>query len=80
MGHTARGMAPFAWPDGHRAALSLTFDVDAESPILFEHPETAAWLDVMSHQAYGPEVAVPRLLALLADELGDADDQRRFIL
>ncbi len=44
----------FRWPDGFRAAACFTFDVDAESPILFEHPESADWLDVMTHQAYGP--------------------------
>ena len=55
----------FAWPDGKRAAACFTFDVDAESPILFDHPETAGWLDVMSHQAYGPRTGVPRILRLL---------------
>jgi peptidoglycan/xylan/chitin deacetylase (PgdA/CDA1 family) len=55
----------FAWPSGMRAAASFTFDVDAESPILFEHPEAAGWLDVMSHQAYGPRTGVPRILRLL---------------
>lgn len=57
--------AGFAWPAGKRAAACFTFDVDAESPILFEHPEAAGWLDVMSHQAYGPRTGVPRLLRLL---------------
>lgn len=57
--------AGFSWPDGKRAAACFTFDVDAESPILFEHPEAAGWLDVMSHQAYGPRTGVPRLLRLL---------------
>lgn len=55
----------FAWPSGKRAAACFTFDVDAESAILFEHPETAGWLDVMSHQAYGPRTGVPRLLRVL---------------
>ena len=55
----------FAWPAGLRAAACFTFDLDAESPILFDHPEAADWLDVMSHQAYGPRTAVPRLLRLL---------------
>jgi peptidoglycan/xylan/chitin deacetylase (PgdA/CDA1 family) len=55
----------FAWPSGKRAAACFTFDVDAESPILFEHPEAAGWLDVMSHQAYGPRTGVPRILRLL---------------
>lgn len=55
----------FAWPGGYRAAACFTFDLDAESPILFDHPEASGWLDVMSHQAYGPRTGVPRLLRLL---------------
>ena len=55
----------FAWPAGVRAAACFTFDVDAESAILVDHPEAAGWLDVMSHQAYGPRTGVPRLLRLL---------------
>jgi peptidoglycan/xylan/chitin deacetylase (PgdA/CDA1 family) len=55
----------FIWPAGYRAAACFTFDLDAESPILFDHPEAASWLDVMSHQAYGPRTAGPRLLRLL---------------
>jgi peptidoglycan/xylan/chitin deacetylase (PgdA/CDA1 family) len=55
----------FRWPDGFRAAACFTFDVDAESAMLWDHPETAAHLDVMAHQAYGPRTAVPRLLRLL---------------
>jgi peptidoglycan/xylan/chitin deacetylase (PgdA/CDA1 family) len=55
----------FRWPDGIRAAACFTFDVDAESPILFEHPESAAWLDVMTHQAYGARTGIARLLRTL---------------
>ena len=55
----------FAWPPGKRAGACFTFDFDAESPILFEHPEAAGWLDTMSHQAYGPRTGVPRILRLL---------------
>ncbi len=55
----------FRWPDGIRAAACFTFDVDAESPILFEYPETAAWLGVMSHQAYGARTGIARLLRVL---------------
>jgi peptidoglycan/xylan/chitin deacetylase (PgdA/CDA1 family) len=58
-------MAPFAWPDGHRAALSLTFDVDAESAILAIDPAYAGRLSTMSHQRYGPRVGVPRILRML---------------
>jgi len=57
--------AGFRWPEGVRAAACFTFDMDAESPILFEHPEAAGWLDVMSHQAYGPRTGGPRLLRVL---------------
>ena len=45
----------------------LSFDVDAESPILAEGALHAANLGVMSHQAYGPLVGVPRILELLAE-------------
>jgi peptidoglycan/xylan/chitin deacetylase (PgdA/CDA1 family) len=55
----------FRWPEGIRAAACVTFDVDAESPILFEHPETADWLDVMSHQAYGARTGIARILRVL---------------
>jgi peptidoglycan-N-acetylglucosamine deacetylase len=57
--------AGFRWPDGIQAAACFSFDVDAESAILFEHPETAAWLDVMSHQAYGARTGIARLLRVL---------------
>jgi peptidoglycan/xylan/chitin deacetylase (PgdA/CDA1 family) len=43
----------------------LTFDVDAEVPILVESALYARNAGVMSHQAYGPLVGVPRILALL---------------
>ncbi len=55
----------FRWPDGIQAAACFTFDVDAESAILFDHPESAAWLDVMSHQAYGVRTGIARLLRIL---------------
>jgi peptidoglycan-N-acetylglucosamine deacetylase len=43
----------------------LTFDLDAEAPILALGAEYAHHPGVMSHQAYGPLVAVPRILQLL---------------
>jgi peptidoglycan-N-acetylglucosamine deacetylase len=55
------------WLRGKAAALCLTFDVDAESPILAEGRRYADHAMVMSHQAYGPRVGVPRILALLAE-------------
>ncbi len=57
---------PVVWPGGARAAASFTFDVDAESGLLFADASSAGRMSVMSHQAYGPLVGVPRLLALLA--------------
>ena len=45
----------------------LSFDVDAETPILVEGRRYADNAGVMSHQAYGPLVGVPRILDLLAD-------------
>jgi peptidoglycan-N-acetylglucosamine deacetylase len=45
----------------------LTFDADAEAPILAESGRYARNLGVMSHQAYGPLVGVPRILDLLRE-------------
>jgi peptidoglycan-N-acetylglucosamine deacetylase len=45
----------------------LTFDVDAAAPILAESGRYARNLGVMSHQAYGPLVGVPRILDLLRE-------------
>jgi peptidoglycan-N-acetylglucosamine deacetylase len=53
---------------GESAALAvLSFDVDAESPILAQGRRYADHAMVMTHQAYGPLVGVPRLLQLLED-------------
>ena len=53
------------WLKGAAAACLLTFDVDAEAPILAEGEHFARDLSTMSHQAYGPRVGVPRILELL---------------
>jgi peptidoglycan/xylan/chitin deacetylase (PgdA/CDA1 family) len=45
----------------------LSFDVDAEAPILVEGRRYVDNAGVMSHQAYGPLVGVPRILDLLAE-------------
>lgn len=52
-------------PDGFRAAAVLTFDVDGESSVLFEAPGSRSRLSILSHQAYGPRVGVPRILDVL---------------
>jgi peptidoglycan/xylan/chitin deacetylase (PgdA/CDA1 family) len=59
------GGAGFAWPAGYQAAASLTFDVDAESAVLSADPAAASRASLMSHQAYGPQAGVPRLLDIL---------------
>ena len=57
--------APVTWPEGYGSAAAFTFDVDAESALLWGAPRNADRMSVMSHQAYGPLVGVPRLLDLL---------------
>lgn len=56
---------PVTWPHGYSSAAAFTFDVDAESALLWGSPQNADRMSVMSHQAYGPLVGVPRLLSLL---------------
>lgn len=58
-----------SWHGGAAAVATLTFDVDAETPVLAAGRGYADHMSTMSHQAYGPEVGVPRILDLL-DELG----------
>src|SRR5215472_9833975 len=53
------------WLRGHRAALILTFDIDAESCMLSEGRRYAEHPNVMSQQAYGPIVGVLRILDTL---------------
>ena len=55
------------WLGDSRALAVLSFDVDAESPILAQGRHYADHAMVMTHQAYGPLVGVPRLLELLRE-------------
>lgn len=55
------------WPSGVQSAAAFTFDVDAESAVLWNAPRNARRMGVMSHQAYGPLVGIPRLLDMLED-------------
>jgi peptidoglycan-N-acetylglucosamine deacetylase len=54
----------FSWPDGYRAAVSITFDVDAESGWVSDS-ENKRRLSLMSMGAFGRRVGVPRILDLL---------------
>ncbi len=56
-----------SWLGESAAVAVLSFDVDAESPILAQGRRYADHAMVMTHQAYGPLVGVPRLLDLLDD-------------
>jgi peptidoglycan/xylan/chitin deacetylase (PgdA/CDA1 family) len=55
---------PVPWPNGAKCAACFTLDMDAESLIQIAHPQTAHTLvAAASMLRYGPEVAVPRILA-----------------
>ena len=56
---------PISWPEGKQAAASFTFDVDAESCTIAHDPKSTSRMSLMTHQSYGPKVAVPRLLQIL---------------
>ena len=53
--------------DRKRTIAVLSFDVDAESAILAHGRRYAEHAMVMTHQAFGPRVGVPRILRLLAE-------------
>jgi peptidoglycan-N-acetylglucosamine deacetylase len=56
--------SPFPWPNGARCAVAFTFDMDAESLLHIYLGETAHnRLALSSMLRYGPEVAVPRIVA-----------------
>jgi peptidoglycan/xylan/chitin deacetylase (PgdA/CDA1 family) len=55
-------------PEGMTCAVALTFDVDAEAPILDTDPRSWRDASTMTHQAFGPQVGVPRILRLLREE------------
>lgn len=55
------------WLSGAAVAAVLTVNVDAESTLLARDPTLAGNEMLMSHQSFGPLVAVPRILRLLGD-------------
>jgi peptidoglycan/xylan/chitin deacetylase (PgdA/CDA1 family) len=58
--------ARYPWPEGKRAALCVTFDMDAEAAVLAVDEKFSRRPSIMSHQQYGPVTGVPRLLEMLA--------------
>ena len=59
----------YPWPDGKRAAMFLSFDVDAESAWTGKDPSHADKLVAMSFGGYEARVGTPKLLELL-EQLG----------
>lgn len=55
----------FPWPEGRAFGASFTFDVDAESGALAFDSTFHRRMSLMTHQSYGPTVAVPKLLTML---------------
>ena len=55
------------WRQGAACVAALTFDVDAESPVLAAGRRYADNAMAMTHQAFGPKVGVPRILQMLKD-------------
>ena len=56
---------PIPWPDGARCAVAFTFDMDAESLLHVNYRDSAPTRVALSSMLrYGPEIAVPRILAL----------------
>jgi peptidoglycan/xylan/chitin deacetylase (PgdA/CDA1 family) len=56
---------PIPWPGGARCAVAITFDMDADSILHLAYPASADnRMMSLSMLRYGPEVAVPRILAM----------------
>jgi peptidoglycan/xylan/chitin deacetylase (PgdA/CDA1 family) len=55
------------WRQGAACVAALTFDVDAEAPILAAGRRYADNAMAMTHQAFGPKLGVPRILQMLKD-------------
>ena len=56
---------PITWPRGVKSAVSITFDLDAETAWISRDPANIDRLSVMSQGAYGPKVGVPLILDFL---------------
>lgn len=67
--NTAAPAPEYPWPAPYRAAMFLSFDIDAESAWTSKDPAHAARLITMSFGGYEARVGIPKLLELL-DQLG----------
>src|ERR1700758_232382 len=57
--------AGYDWPRGASVAVSLTFDLDAESGFLGDGAEYARRLSTLSEGRFGITLGLPRILSLL---------------
>jgi len=56
----------YPWPNEYQCAVALTFDVDAESALVFRDPEKAVRsLAGMEERRFGVRTGIPRILRLL---------------
>ena len=69
MGRRTESLARIAWPHDARCAVTLSFDVDAESGYLCKGEQYARRLTSLSQGRYGIRRGLPRILDLL-DERG----------
>ena len=53
------------WPEGVQCGVALTFDLDAETFWFSRTMDSMASPNLMAEGAYGPKVAVPRILDML---------------
>jgi peptidoglycan/xylan/chitin deacetylase (PgdA/CDA1 family) len=59
---------PPPWPGGARCAVSLTFDMDADSILhLAHHKRAPDFVTAISMLQYGPRVAMPRILGFFRE-------------
>jgi peptidoglycan-N-acetylglucosamine deacetylase len=62
------GTAAVEWPGGADACVSLTFDVDIETPARFRFDDADRRLSQLSEGRYGIRRGLPRVLELLEEE------------
>ncbi len=57
---------PIPWPENHRCAVAITWDIDAESSLKYRYPDKAdSLVATQSMLRYGPRIAIPRLVNAL---------------
>ncbi len=61
-------MQKYEWSDGIRITVCLSFDVDAESPHVWQVPDPAKRsVAELEQRRFGPRQGVPRILRLLKE-------------